>query len=302
MAPEKRPAAVPRPGPHGGDGPRVAAALGLDPGAVLDLSQTLNPFAPDPAEVVAKHLDAVARYPDAAVATAALAAAIGVDPDRVVLTNGGAEAISLVTAEVGGTVASEPEFALHPRLGTGARWRSDPHNPSGRLAPPDERADVWDEAFYPLATGRWTAGRPGWVVGSLTKVLACPGLRIGYVIAPDPGAAARMAVHQPQWSVNGIAVSALPDLLASVDLPAWCAAISGARAELVIALAGHDLTASAGKAPWVLVKSSGLRDRLAVHGVVVRDCSSFGLENHVRIAVPDRAGLARLQEALCAVG
>ena len=51
--------AVPRPGPHGGDGAQLAAAFGLDPGSILDLSASLNPVAPDPGEVVAKHLDAL---------------------------------------------------------------------------------------------------------------------------------------------------------------------------------------------------------------------------------------------------
>ena len=60
---------IPAPGPHGGDGGRVAAALGLDPAAVLDLSLSLNPVAPDARELVGKHLDAVLRYPDPAPAT-----------------------------------------------------------------------------------------------------------------------------------------------------------------------------------------------------------------------------------------
>ena len=146
------------PGPHGGDGARLAAALGVDPAAVLDLSASLNPLAPDPGEVVGKHLDALRRYPDPSRATAALAEAMGVDPDRLLLTNGGAEAIALVAAELGGRV-DEPDFALYPRTG-GPLWRSNPHNPSGRLA--QGHADVWDEAFYPLATGRWTSGDAGW--------------------------------------------------------------------------------------------------------------------------------------------
>src|SRR5215469_17794324 len=94
----------------------------------------------------------------------------------LLLTNGGAEAIVLAGAELGGSVI-EPDFALYPRDG-GRRWRSNPHNPTGLLAGPEVAAEVWDEAFYPLATGQWTRGDPGQVVvGSLTKLLACPGLR-----------------------------------------------------------------------------------------------------------------------------
>lgn len=286
---------IPDPGAHGGDGARLAAALGID---VVDLSPSLNPVAPDPRPVVQRHLDALARYPEPAAATAVLAAAMGVDPDRLVLTNGGAEAISLVAAELGGSVA-EPEFSLHPRAG-GPRWRSDPHNPSGLLAPPGERAVVWDEAFYPLATGSWTRHDPGdaWVVGSLTKLLACPGLRIGYVLAPEPSAAFTIRTAQPAWSVNGLACDALPDLLEPVDLPAWSRRVAELRRALVAGLAEAGLVAEPSDACWVLVEAPGLRDRLAPRGVAVRDCASFGLPRHVRIAVPRPTDLDRLLEAL----
>jgi len=33
-------------------------------------------------------------------------------------------------------------------------------------------------------------------------------------------------------------------------------------------------------------------------GIVVRDCASFGLPSHVRVAVPDCAGIDRLSTAL----
>ena len=106
-------AGTPPAGPHGGDGPAVAAALGVDPAELLDLSQSLNPFAPDPSRVVARHLGALGRYPDPARATVALAETMGVDRDRVLLTNGGAEAIALVGAELGRARVDEPDFALY---------------------------------------------------------------------------------------------------------------------------------------------------------------------------------------------
>src|SRR5258708_1018677 len=73
----------PAPGRHGGDGARLALALGLDPGDVLDLSASLNPVAPEVAPVIAAHLDVLGRYPDPSEATAAMAAALGVDDDRL---------------------------------------------------------------------------------------------------------------------------------------------------------------------------------------------------------------------------
>ena len=286
----------PRAGPHGGDGAALAAALGLDPDGVLDLSLSLNPVAPDPVPVVSRYLSAIGRYPDPAAATEALAAAMGVDPDRMLLTNGGAEAIALVAAELGGGV-TEPEFSLHPR-GTGRRWRSNPHNPTGRLAAPDEVADVWDEAFFPLATGVWSRADPGAVVvGSLTKLLACPGLRVGYVRG-EPELVDACRRRQPEWSVNGLASAALPELLDAVDLPGWSRQVAGLRARLVAELEAHGLRPRPSDANWVLVDRAGLRELLAPQAIAVRDCASFGLPGVTRVAVPDADGLDRLAAAL----
>lgn len=251
---------------------------------------------------MAKHLDGLRRYPDPGAATGALAGAMGVDPDRLLLTNGGAEAIALVAAELGGHV-HEPDFGLYPRTESGPLWRSNPHNPTGRLADDDERAGVWDEAFYALATGAWTRGDEGAsVVGSLTKLLACPGLRLGYVLAPDPDLVDRVRARQPEWSVNGLAAAALVDLLDTADLTGWATAVAELRSQLVDVLGRAGLAPEPSDANFVLVHAPGLRSRLAPHGVLVRDCASFGLPGHVRIAVPDHAGLARLEEALCAAG
>ena len=65
----------------------------------------------------------------------------------------------------------------------------------------------------------------------------------------------------------------------------------------------HGLVPLPSDAPWVLVAGApeGLRDALARQAVVVRDCGSFGLANHVRIAVPDGSGLERLDAALARV-
>ncbi len=306
MSPVRRTGAdvAPPPADHGGDGARLAAALDIDPDEVLDLSASLNPGAPDVVALAARHLGSLCRYPDAADATAALAAAIGVDADRLVLTAGGAEAIALVAGDQGTGHVEGPEFSLyerHLRPG-GGRWRSNPNNPLGTLAAPDDRAAVWDEAFWPLATGTWTRGdadRGAFVVGSLTKVFACPGLRVGYVVAPTPDAADRLRRRQPLWSVSGLACALVPDLLERADLPAWQAAVTRLRADLTTLLRHHGHIVAAADAPWVLVSpADDLRPRLAAHGILVRDCASFGLVDTVRVAVPGPAGLDRLAAAL----
>jgi histidinol-phosphate/aromatic aminotransferase/cobyric acid decarboxylase-like protein len=277
---------------------------------VLDLSASLNPVAPDPTKVLARHLDAVGRYPDPTAGADALAAAIGIEATRLVLTNGGAEAIALVAAEVRRGWVDEPDFSLYrrhlPTLDPAAgRWRSNPHNPTGRLAGPEETAAVWDEAFWPLATGTWTRGdvhAGSVVVGSLTKVLACPGLRIGYVLCPTEDLAARLLERQPQWALNGLAAAALPELLEQVDLPVWAAAICRLRDDLTTLLRTAGYQPRPAQANWVLVDAPHLRDQLAAQAILVRDCASFGLPGTVRVAVPDAAGLARLEAALSRCG
>ena len=72
----------------------------MQPEEILDLALTLNPVAPDPTPVVARHLPALRRYPDERRALATLAGAIGVGTERLVLTNGAAEAVALVASEL----------------------------------------------------------------------------------------------------------------------------------------------------------------------------------------------------------
>lgn len=311
MSAVARPArSIPPAGEHGDDARRVAAALRVEPASLLDLATTLNPVAPDIAPLVASAAPAVRWYPDTTTATAVLAAHLGVDPELVVLTNGGSEAIALVAGELGRGRVEAPEFSLYERhLGpsdaAGGRWASNPNNPTGRLAAADATAAVWDEAHYPLATGHWSRGDTGAIrLGSLTKLLACPGLRIGFVVAPaaEPGLAARLRARQPAWSVNAIACEVLPALLDLVDLPGWAAQIASRRSDLAAVFRRHGYEPLPSDAPWLLVpRSAGLRDRLAPLGVLVRDCASFGLPDHTRVGVPDERGLERLDTALAVV-
>jgi threonine-phosphate decarboxylase len=293
----------------------------MEPETVLDLSATLNPFAPDVAALAARHVGSLRRYPDVDAAEALVAGMVGA-PGRLVLTAGAAQAIALVADRLGAGRVDEPEFSLYRRHlrrldPSGPRWRSDPHSPSGRLAAADDTADVWDEAYLPLSAGTWTRGRPGWAIGSLTKAFACPGLRIGYAVAPDEEAAADLRRRRPAWAVDGLACALVPELVTVADPSTWTRLIVRARDDLVRVLRRHGLAPEPSDAPWVLVdtasRGSGaaggaarggaeFRTALARRAVVVRDCSSFGLPDHVRISVPDPPGLDRLDRALRIVG
>jgi histidinol-phosphate/aromatic aminotransferase/cobyric acid decarboxylase-like protein len=274
----------------------------------LDLDLPINPVAPDPAPVVARHAASVHHHPRPETARLALAAVMGVDPDELVLTSGAAEAFALVAAELpAGQVEGGHRSIFRPDTAdpverSTLRWRSNPDDLSGRLAPPEETAAVFDEAFYPLAAGEWTRGdhrKGALVIGSLTSLLACPGLRIGYILSADPEVRAHLAARQSRWPVNSLACSALPELLDVVDLSRWRHRVAGLRADLVDLLEGFGLDVEPSDACYVLVRQMpGLRDLLAPQGVTVRDCGSFGVPDATRIAVPDHRGLERLDSAL----
>jgi histidinol-phosphate/aromatic aminotransferase/cobyric acid decarboxylase-like protein len=262
--------------------------------------------APDVTALAGGHLDALHRYPDpteSAAATEALARAIGVDPARVLLTNGAAEAIALVAAEHPSGWVEAPDFSLYERHLThldpaAGRWRSNPNNPLGTLAPSDARAVVWDESFWPLAAGTWTRGDDAaYRIGSLTKLWSCAGLRLGYVIAPTIAQRDALARRQPAWSVSTLALAIVAPMLALTDLPAWTLRIAALRASLADVFDGFDVTESA--ANWILVHdAAALRAPLARRGVLVRDCANFDLDGTIRVAVPDERGLERLADAL----
>jgi histidinol-phosphate/aromatic aminotransferase/cobyric acid decarboxylase-like protein len=296
------------PGAHGGDAIAVATALGVGSAEFLDLSASLNPVAPDVTAIASEHLDALHRYPDPtelAAATEELAVAIGVDPARMLLTNGAAEAIALVAAEHPCGWVEPPEFSLYERHltdldPTAERWRSNPNNPLGTLAPEDASAAVWDESFWPLATGTWTRGDDdAYRIGSLTKLWSCAGLRLGYAIAPSTAQLDALARRQPAWSVSTLALSIVRPMLAVTDLPAWSHRIAELRASLASVFDGFAVTESA--ANWILVHdAAALRAPLAHRGVLVRDCANFGLDGTIRVALPDERGIDRLAHALAA--
>ena len=166
-----------------------------------------------------------------------------------------------------------------------------------------------DAVYEPFVEDAWDAnklvrdGLPVLVVQSFTKLHAIPGLRVGYVAGPAP-LLGRLAELQPTWSVSAPAIEAAH---AALPLEAERRAVAREVAETREAM--HDFFAARGivvspaRANFVLAQvgdARALRAALLHRDVEVRDCTSFGLPDWVRIATPPAAELLRLLDALAA--
>lgn len=292
---------------HGDAARSLERFLALPSGELLDLASSMNPAAPSYSSLILRNLDGLKSYPEAMGATKALAEVLEVDPKLVVLTNGGSEGIALVARVTQKGYVRDPEFSLYRRHISGEDtnglwWASNPNNPTGRLLDPSERPGVVDEAFYPLATGVWTRRdfeHGSFVIGSLTKLFALPGLRVGYVVAPDYESSALIRDMMPQWSLNGLAAEILPALLSEVDLGVFSKEIQELRAELTEILRDYGVEPYPSCANYVYVpEAKDLYARLLRHKILVRDTFSFGLAGGIRIAVPGSVGMERVRQAL----
>jgi histidinol-phosphate aminotransferase len=180
-----------------------------------------------------------------------------------------------------------------------------PNNPTGQAIPVDQLAGwadghpqtlfIIDEAYLAFASGLQSAmvlRRPNLLVlRSLTKEYALAGLRLGYVTG-HPGVIAAVRRVQPSWSTNSLAqaagVAALKEAAYLQDsLPHLRAEAQRMRA--VLTVMGY--SSAGGVVHFFLLRctprftsGAALRAALRQHGLLVRDCASFGLPDYVRIA------------------
>ena len=166
-----------------------------------------------------------------------------------------------------------------------------------------------DEAYVNFVDGHWDATpltRDGRVLllRSMTKDYGLAGLRLGYLVAhPDAVAAARRV--QPEWSVSAAAqVAGLAALGDQAHLRRSLALVREAKAELVDALQRLDVEVHPGAANFLLLRTgdaTGTRLALLRRGIAVRDCTSFGLPDHIRVGVRTPPENQRLRDAISAV-
>lgn len=203
---------------------------------------------------------------------------------------------------------------LQPRLA----FVCNPNNPTGTWLTAAELAElaaalgdgllVVDEAYLDLS-GRDSPALPllegGRVVllRSMTKDYGLPGLRLGFAVALA-GVIRALAAAQPPWSVNAAAQAAgLAALGDRAHVAAGRRAAAEARAYLVPRLEALGYRCLASVTNFWLVEvgdAAALRQRLLRHGIMVRDCSSFGLPSFIRLAARPLAECRRLVEAILA--
>lgn len=203
-------------------------------------------------------------------------------------------------------------------------WLGNPANPTGIACPRDEilslldaveRAGatmIVDEAFIdyvPDLTMRHDVGAHSslLVTGSLTKILAVPGARLGYLCAHQDMIAAARRI-QPPWSLNTFAnaiARALPAVHGAIERAVRENAVHREQlCEKLTVMGIHVFPSCAnfllldmGSAGW---SGTELAGRLRARGILVRDCSAYvGLDSrYIRIAVRLPSDNDRLLEAI----
>lgn len=226
---------------HGGDIFGAARRYDVPWQQVLDFSASINPLGPSPSakEAILSAIDRIAHYPDRTSLRLRerLAAEWGVGPEQLLAGNGATELLFDWCRHFGtGTIAA-PAFgefhrawpearlclladpATWPELGPVVLTR--PANPTGtlidcetilRYAQRRSDAVLVDESFLDFSDSMSLISKAGgnlFVLRSLTKFWALPGLRIG-ALAGDVEVLSRL---RPPWPVNALAeVAALASL------------------------------------------------------------------------------------------
>ena len=324
---------------HGGD-----VWQGGRPGDYMDFSANLNPEGPPEwvrAAMLAGLSDA-AYYPDArqAAALAGMAAHLQIPEDCLLLTGGGIEAIGIAADLAGGAhVIPQPTFQEYGNLCRDFRalwrdrldeyvpapgdclWLCNPNNPTGDALPREKvlkllaRMEavggrlVVDEAFIDYCPEHsvrdLVKDHPALIVpGSLTKVLAIPGVRLGY-LAAHPSVAGRLREGLLPWRMNCVAdavAAALPGH--EGDFREIRRLNDARRAAFAEALAGIGVKVCPSAANFLLCDfGRDMRpdiERLREMGLLVRPCGMFpGLTHgHVRLCVRTEGENVRLVEAM----
>lgn len=150
---------------------------------------------------------------------------------------------------------------------------------------------VPQEAFSALELVEDSLSFPLLVLRSLTKDYALAGVRLGYVVGA-PEVLEQVHLQMPSWSVNAYAqaagIAALTDRL---HLTMTLHALAQERNAFFHALREQGLQVVPSRTHFCLIvvgDAYDVRLRLLSKGILVRDCSSFGLPLYIRVSTPRR--------------
>jgi histidinol-phosphate aminotransferase len=189
--------------------------------------------------------------------------------------------------------------AIAPRI----VFLCNPNNPTGVLLKSSDVVKIAasvapglliiDEAYMPFADDPWDAttllDRGNIVViRSMTKDYAVAGIRLGYIVAP-PDIIERLKCYQPFWSVNAIAQAlGLAAINDNKHIAKARKTIAEAKHYLLKSIEDTGLDAIPTSTNFLLIKvgnAKSMRQALLRQGICVRDCTSFGLPQYIRIAM-----------------
>lgn len=165
-----------------------------------------------------------------------------------------------------------------------------------------------DEAFIDLADPRASVADlrdPDlFVLRSLTKSFAVPGIRFGFGFG-DPELIDAIERTRPPWTVNRYAeIFAISAIRHLSDLEQSRQFIARNRESLGKSIQSLGFTPHQSDTNYILIntgrQASELTAELLAKGVLVRDCTSFGLPESIRVAVRTEDENQVLLEALSA--
>ena len=143
------------------------------------------------------------------------------------------------------------------------------------------------------------------ILRSMTKDYALAGLRLGYAIAADSIISVLKRVRPP-WNVNALAQKAGIVALNSDKYLEKCNnKIQEAKRFLIKELERLGLSPLPSQTNFFLVKvgnATAFRQALLMKGILVRDCTSFGLPQYIRLAPRALPECQKLIKAIKEVG
>jgi histidinol-phosphate aminotransferase len=176
-----------------------------------------------------------------------------------------------------------------------------PNNPTGQILPLDvlnewsrvfpETLFVVDEAYLAFVSEMKSAitlrRKNILILRSMTKDYAIAGLRLGYAVG-DKFIIEIMTNLRSAWNVNAFAQAAgLAALQSEIYLSETLAKLRGEKETLVSWLKELAYEPVPSQTHYFLLpvgNGTQFRQQLLVYGILVRDCTSFGLASYVRIA------------------